>query len=555
MRTPLRSWPIGLALAALLLTSASTPARADTDAQRIEERLPVEARPPADAAGTPAPPDFEINYATFAPFVLKSVTFDGTTAVPAAEATACAEDLVGKTIGPIELTGLTQCVTRLYRDRGYFLSRAIVPPQEVRDGVLHVRAIEGYIAAVAPKGIDQAEVDAQFANTLHERPADLATFERALLLLADRYGHRIATSQLAADPNDPARFTFNIAIELVPVAWRVYGDNRGTEAHGPEQAFAWVAWNSLFGAPDRLSVSLFTSPNDTRELLYAEAVYARSWSSGFVWTELGASVSRSSEGTAPQMMAGNNDVDRIFGRITVPVVRARAQSLWAGLAFDARDTDAVELPATFTNESTRVLRGSLSYTLVAGATRADLYLELSHGFDALGASSNGDPDLSRADARPEFSKVRLDASLQHKFWDRWEIAVMAAGQIADGALVSSEEFGGGGARFGRAYDYSEIIGDHGAAAAAELRWNWKAPIAFLTNVQLYAFADTVSIWNAGYAPSGWEDADLSSAGLGVRLTARPGILATVETAKPLTRDVAAEGDRSARVFVSLSLGW
>jgi hemolysin activation/secretion protein len=551
--TPLRSWSIVVALAAGLLAAAGT-AAAD-DAQRIEERLPSEAKPSTDAAAVPSLGDLEVSYATFAPFVLRTITIDGMTAVPAPEADACARDLIGRTVGPIELVALTQCVTRLYRNRGLFLSRAIVPPQQVGDGILRLRAIEGYIEAVAPKGIDQAEADAQFADALAERPANLATFERALLLLADRYGHRVTTSQLAPDPNDPARYTFNLTVAITPVSWRLYGDNRGTDAAGPVQAFASVAWNSLFGAPDRLALSLFTTPEDTHELVYAEAAYARSWGSGIVWTELGASMSRAHDGTVSPSIPAENDVDRLYARITTPLLRARSQSLWAGLMLDARETEELMLPAVLVDESTRVLRGSLAYTLVEGATRGDLYLEVSHGFDVFGASSNADTNLTRADARPEFTKVRLDASLLHKFSNQWEIAVMAAGQLADGALVASEEFGGGGARFGRAYDYSEIVGDHGAAAAAELRWNWKPPIAFLTNLQLYAFADAVGIWNVGYNPSSLPDADLASAGLGLRLVARPGVVATFEGAKPLTRDVASEGDRSPRAFFSLSVGW
>jgi hemolysin activation/secretion protein len=274
-----------------------------------------------------------------------------------------------------------------------------------------------------------------------------------------------------------------------------------------------------------------------------------------VWTEFGASASRAHDGTVPLSIPNENDVDRLYARITTPLLRARSQSLWAGLMLDIRDTKELVLAATPVDEGTRVLRGSLSYTLVDGATRGDVQLEISHGFDVFGGSSNADMNLTRADARPEFTKVRLDASLLHRFSSEWEATVMAAGQLSDGALVSAEEFGGGGARFGRAYDYSEIIGDHGVAVAAELRRNWRAPIAFLTNIQLYAFADVVSIWNAGYNPSSLPDADLSSAGLGARVSARPGITATVEGAKPLTRDVAAEGDRDPRVFVSLALGW
>lgn len=522
---------------------------ADEHAQRIEERLPESAKP-SDTAAPANDADIEVTYATFAPFVLKSIALDGLASIPVAEAEACAAPYVGETVGPIELTSLTQCITQKYRSRGLFLSRAIIPPQQVSDGILKIRAIEGYVAAINPKGIDQAEADAQFAATLTERPAQLATFERALLLLADRYGHRITASQLVADPGDPARYAFNLAVDVDPFAWRLYGDNRGTEAHGPEQAYAWVAWNALFGAPDRLAVSLFTTPTDTSELVYGDITYSRGWGQGILWSEIGASLSRSREADTDQ----SNDVDRVFGRLTVPLLRSREQSLWAGLAFDARDTKEPALPAPTVDESTRVLRGSLSYTLVEGATRIDLALEGAQGFDALGASKNGAPRLTRSDARPQFSKVRLDAAVAHKFLGDWEVAVAGAAQLADGSLVSSEEFGVGGPRFGRAYDYSEIVGDHALAGMAEVRWNWRDAFGPRTNLQLYAFADAASIWNTGRVPV-VDEADLSSAGAGLRLVFWPGNMLALEAAKPLSGGPRATGDSDPRFFLTLTLGW
>jgi hemolysin activation/secretion protein len=538
-----------LTVGAAIAASIGLASAAAEDAQRIEERLPQAAKP-AETIAPATDADVEVTYATFAPFVLKSIAVDGLTSIPLSEAEACAAPYVGQTVGPIELTSLTQCITQRYRSRDFFLSRAVVPPQEVSDGVLKIHAIEGYVAAVSPDGIDQAEADAQFAATFAERPARLATFERALLLLADRYGHRVTTSQLAADPSDPSRYTFKLAVDIDPFVWRLYGDNRGTEAHGPEQAYAWVAWNALFGAPDRLAVSLFTTPTDTSELVYADVVYSRGWGQGVLWSEIGASISRSREADSGH----SNDVDRVFGRLTVPLLRSRAQSLWAGLAFDARDTKEPALPAPTVDESTRVLRGSLSYTVIEGATRIDLAIEGAQGFDTLGASTNGAPRLTRNDARPQFSKVRLDASLTHKFLDDWEMAVAGAGQLADGALVSSEEFGIGGPRYGRAYDYSEIIGDHALAGMAELRWNWRDAFGPRTNLQLYAFADTASIWNTGsaWAPG---EADLSSAGAGLRLVFWPGNMLTLEAAKPLSGGPRATGDSDPRFFLTLTLGW
>jgi hemolysin activation/secretion protein len=543
-----------LAVAAALLAPQAV--RAADDSQRLEERLPTAAKPGDEAAPAPAlAPATQADLASFPEFTLRTVDIEGVTAFPKPDALACTEGLVGKTVSAIEIVELTQCITRLYRERGFFLSRAVVPQQEVIDGKLKVRAIEGYIAAVAPTGISQADADGQFANALSERPVRLATFERALLLLADRGGHRITTSQLAPDPSDPARFTLVIGVTISHVAWRFYGDNRGTEPHGPEQMLGSVAFNALLDDGDRLAFQVFTAPTDTTELLYGDLNYARAWVDGAFWTEFGASASHSRDGALPPILAPVSEVERVYGRLTVPILRARAQSLWAHLAFDARGTELYDPLGPDADEATRIVRGSANYTLIVGDTRGDAMVELAHGLDVFDASENGDAALTRADGRPQFTKVRLDATVQHKFSDRWELALMAAGQLADGALVAAEEFGGGGARFGRAYDYSEIVGDDGIAGAAELRWNWRNALNAVAHLQLYAYVDAVRIWNIGADPFQNDDASLSSAGGGLRVTPIPGMLATIEATKPWSRDVAAEGDRSPRIFVSLSVGW
>jgi hemolysin activation/secretion protein len=548
--------PCLLAVAAALHALPQA-ARAADDTQRLEERLPTVTKPSDEAA--PAPvlvPATQAELASFPEFTLRAVDIEGVTAFPKADALACTEDLPGKTVGAIEIVELTQCITRLYRERGFFLSRAVVPPQEVMDGTLKVRAIEGYIAAVTPTGISQADADGQFANALSERPGRLATFERALLLLADRAGHRVTASQLAPDPNDPARFTLVLGVEVSHVAWRFYGDNRGTEPHGPEQVLGSVAFNALLADGDRLAFQVFTAPTDTAELIFGDLNYARSWVAGAFWTEFGASASRSRDGNGPPILAPVSETERIYGRITVPVLRTRAQSLWTHLAVDARSTELYDPLGPDADEATRAVRASANYTLVLGDTRGDAMIELAHGLDVFGASENGDAALTRADGRPQFTRVRLDASVQHKFSDRWEFVVMAAGQLADGALVAAEEFGGGGARFGRAYDYSEIVGDDGIAGAAELRWGWRNAFdAAVAHLQLYAYVDAVRIWNIGADPFQLDDASLSSAGGGIRITPIAGILASLEVAKPWSRDVTAEGDRSPRIFVSLSVGW
>lgn len=542
-------------LCLMTAAAASLTAHAADDAQRLEERLPATAQPSPDQAPAPIPlPASEAALGSFPEFTLHAVAIEGLTALSQTDTAQCSSHLVGKTVTVIEVVELTQCLTALYRANGYFLSRAIVPPQEVAGGVLKVRAIEGYVAAVEATGVDRADADAHFASALNERPARLATFERALLLFADRYGHRVTSSQLAADPTDPARFIFRLGVSATPISWRIYADNRGTEAYGPEQLLGWVGFNGLLGN-DRLAALLFLAPGDPAELVFGDLNYARAWGSGDVWTEVGASVSHSRDGSMPEIFAPVSEIERYYARINLPIVRTRAESLWANLAFDGRNTEQNEPLGADADEAVRAVRLSATYTRIEGGTRGDATLEIAHGLDAFGASANGEAGLTRADARPQFTKVRLDVSATHKLSDAWAVFAAAAGQLADGALVAAEEFGGGGARFGRAYDYSEIVGDHGLAGAAELRWNMRNAFDALTNIQIYAFADAVRIWNTGADASQLADADLSSAGGGLRITPVPGVNGTIELAVPWSRDVAAEADRSARVFVSLSVGW
>lgn len=532
--------------------SACALAQADNvDPQRIEERLPKDAtRPDKDPASTAtsAVKVDEEDLAAIPEFTLQKTSIDGMRAIDPRDAAPCIKPLVGTTVGAASLVGLTQCITKLYRDRGYFLSRAYLPPQEVHDGDLAIRVLEGYVATVDATGMSADDATNQFAATLAGRPAHLETFERDLLLLADRYGYRVTSSQLLADPADPSKYTLKLKVDVAGASWRIFADNRGTAESGSDQAFGWAALNSIATAGDRLAGSLFTIPSGTDSLVFGDISYARPWAGGDLWTEIGTSMSS----TRNDRVGKNGDVDRLYARITTPILRARAQSLWATVFFDARDTEEVGTGGALMQERVRILRGSLSYTLVKGATRADVMLEGGRGLDLFDASKNGDTNLTHPDARPQFTKVRLDTTITHKLAKAWDLSFALSGQLADGGLVRSEKFGGGGARFGRAYDYSEITGDSGIAGSLELRYTLTDIVAWLDKVQLYAFADAAMTWDRGFGP---HEEDLSSAGLGIRLSPATGIVLSFELAQPLSRDVADKGDRGLRPFVSLQMGW
>lgn len=555
-------WVISLATVAGLMASAiACPGigSAETiDAQRLEERLPDKKHPADEAAGATKPPRVQVDQddlASIPEFVLRTARIDGVTAVEPKQAEACAAGFVGKTIGAADLVQLTDCITGLYRSQGYFLSRAIVPKQQVEDGVLFVKAVEGYVADIVPDGMSEADARSQFGETLAERPTRLETFERDLLLLADRNGYRVASSQLLPDPIDLARFTFKVKVTTSSVVGRIFGDNRGTGSNGTDQVFGSVVWNSVVTSGDRVGVSLFTLPSSSGELFYADIAYAAPWLDGALWTEFGGSRSETHQLDAFASDTTDGESERFYFRATAPLLRTRAQSLWASVLFDSREASQSTSIAKMSDERLRLLRGSFSYTIVDGATRADFTIEGSRGLDAFGASRNADPLLTRPDARPQFTKVRMDAALTQKLDERWDATLSFAGQHADGALVSVEEFGVGGARYGRAYNYSELTGDDGAAISLELRYSLANVADWMKSLQFYVFADAAMVWNRGGDSSTSPKSDLSSAGLGIRISPVPGVTAGIELAQPLSRDVAEKGDRNLRPFFTLQMGW
>ena len=118
-------------------------------------------------------------------------------------------------------------------------------------------------------------------------------------------------------------------------------------------------------------------------------------------------------------------------------------------------------------------------------------------------------------------------------------------------MLNSEGYGYGGELFGRGYDPSELFGDSGAGFKLEFRYLFGSS-GLITRAEPYAFWDIGYIRNKEDVFGQDRSESAASAGGGLRITlgkSRPGY---VKVAKPLTREVFAEGNKDARVFGAIS---
>ena len=93
----------------------------------------------------------------------------------------------------------------------------------------------------------------------------------------------------------------------------------------------------------------------------------------------------------------------------------------------------------------------------------------------------------------------------------------AFSQYAFTSLLAPEQCGYGGRLFGRAFDPSELLGDHCWQVSGELRYDLPTLVNLLTNAQIYAFTDKGKVYTIAPAVGTAASVTGASAGGGVRL--------------------------------------
>ena len=528
------------------------------DPRQTEKRFDQSNQPakPNPRAPTLAKPEV-VTADTKPLFVLRAVTPTGATTLPSGQLASAYQPYLHKMVSQADLATIAEHISDLYRDAGFHLSRAIVPPQDIQDGRVRIRVIEGSITDVELKGDDAARfgVRALLDPVVAESPSRLATLERQLLLINGLPGARITDSTLEEIGSASGHFRLIVWVKT----WHVYLwaglDNLGSASIGPWQSYATGAFNSYLLPGDNLTLNLSTIANDPRELGFSRLSYdAPLGIDGF---RLGASAlySNARPGDDRRLVNDNTTTEsaEIHGSI-VPIVSQR-ESLTLTVAMGFSDLmENNQFSPTFGpiyNDRIRTISLTSSYRLqdaLGGTNYATMTFR--QGLDIFGATQLGDDLSSHYGAAPNFSVLNFYYARYQTFSDVFSAKLSTASQIASGPLFTSQQFYLGGAAFGRGYGAAQISGDNGIAGSFELRFDQGPNYRYLAGYQLYAFADAGAVWNDGFRPS--DGLALTSVGAGVRFFFFDDLQADIGVALPLSYRASDNPRRDARLLFSLS---
>ena len=496
-------------------------------------------------------------------FVLKSIIVEGVHVYTQKNLQSSWQNDLDKQVSLQRVYEIADAITRRYRDDGYILSRAYVPAQEISAGIVHINVVEGYIADVQYKGVERQRLldDARQKLTSYH-PLNVRDLERQMLLLDDLEGYNFhaVLQPLTAVKNDQDQ-DGGVTLAIIadkdsPVHGTASLDNAGSRYVGPWIANTDFSFTNLPFLPfQRTDLSLATSvPVDELKLIGIH--HAIPLTSDGLSMTLDGGYSLGRPGYVLKPLDLETRTLTMGAGFDYAVIRQRQENLYLHGGFDVRNSLTDIENNSLTKDKIRALRIGVRYDQIdhwAGYNQ--MAITASRGLNVLGASSKGDTDLSRSGGRPDFSKVEASVYRTQYLGKKWSLFGGAQGQISRDSLLSSEEFGYGGGNFGRAFDPSEILGDTGFSAMAELRYE-DLHLNENSKLQPFVFYDFGKVWNNNIGQSKKDSGASIGGGLRLQNMKLPNLSLTF--AQPLTRsqDTPQRGNgKNFRVLMGISYGF
>lgn len=437
-------------------------------------------------------------------------------------------DYAGRCLAVGDLEAVLAAITKSYIERGYITTRAYLPAQDLRSGVLEISVVEGTIERYELQNAGRPGAKAYLPGAFPARPGErlnLRDLEQGIDQLNSLASNNASLDvQPGSQPGQSVVVVTNQA--GTPVHLYASYDNLGTPSTGKNALSATVSFDGLLGLNELFAVTRRQSvPHDGEHNSETTALRAvLPW--GYNTLSLDASESQyvnmlalpngnklASEGTTvTQSMA----LDRV-------IFRDQASRVSLGGRLTAQDTRSF-LGGEFLQVSSRKIStldlGISGFTQVGGGI-ANGRIGYVRGLKAFGALDDLD-GLPQDYPHAQFGKFMVDLGYSRRFELAGGTALLfssqVSGQYTRDVLYGSQQVLIGGASTVRGFLLNTLSGDRGMFAHNDLSLPWQttlggAPLAG----RVYAGYDFGTVRNnAPFVPQG----SISGVALGVALQLR-----------------------------------
>ena len=536
-------------------THSAPPPILPNPATSLEQHFQQPSIPESKPAAKIHPPDQPPAPTTAADvrFLLRQLVIEGGTVFAKAELDALYQPLIGHQISIQDFYNIRNDVTAKYLSNGYMLSFAVIPRQNLDNGIARIKIIEGFVEKVSFVGevTDRFEILKSYADKIKDaRPLNIKVLERYVMLMGDLPG---ITARAVFQPPDPNSVGSNVIIYLdrKPVDASVTVDNRGTRSIGAYQFSTELALNDAIGQFDQTKFRGMLTP-EIEELRFADIEHTEQLGTDGLTLAVGARKYWSDPGDVYKQYDLKSQVTAYRSSLSYPMIRTRSETLRINADLNYRDSRQNLLGLMYNVENVRYITLGSSFDFADGWDGSNLFqVGLNHGLDVANAKTAYLAGQPRVYANPTYNKVTFSGQRLQKMTDHYGILFGLEGQYSPDMLVSGEQYGVGGKLFGRGFDTNDVVGDSGGSAKIELQYTPAIEIPKVQYVQFFSYLDYGKVW-VNHAGTADNTLELASVGGGFRFGITETIIGSLEVGVPLFRNITQDGNRDPRGFFSIS---
>ena len=458
--------------------------------------------------------------------LIKSFKFEGDIkAFSASDLQNLLLDLNGKSLTFDQMQLAADRIKDFYNAKGFFLAQAIIPKQEIKDGILIILINEGKLDSKEPYKINKKDLrisEQRVKAYMDEALKDnflKESVERGLLNINDNPGVR---TSLTLEPGiDPGSTKMILDVNEGPLV-QGYGsvDNYGNRYTGDLRATASIDFNNPTGIGDQIGIlgtKAIEGDLELKKIFYNFPIGSDGLRGGAFYSVVDFKIGKELK-TNP---ISTGKAENANLNLKYPIYRSSAESLLTNFNYDKKylyntSTGSVTSDKELDNYTLGLTYQKIDQFFGGGYTQANInFTRGDLDLSKVPSSLSGDQTTTGYKTNGSFNKQNIQLSRIQQLPEKFTLNFVADAQFSSKNLDTSEKMSLGGPTGVRAYPTGEASGDEGYRYSLDLRYGLGnfpyfgdvTPLIFYDYGRIKQFknkgASTTAVANNEYSLSGY----------------------------------------------------
>ncbi|QKF81413.1 ShlB/FhaC/HecB family hemolysin secretion/activation protein [Halarcobacter ebronensis] len=491
--------------------------------------------------------------------LVKDFQIEGNSKISSSEILEKISSYKNKELSFSDMQEVATLITKLYRDKGYFVARAYIPMQDMKDGVLKIAVVEGEIGKyniINNSKVKDSIIQSIFDESKKDKIISTQNLERSILIANDLSGV-IVTKANVKPGSQVGSSDFDIETSATnDYSGYIVLDNFGSRYTNKNRAMVGVDINSPFKIGDKLSFVGLQS--NAGGLKYLSGAYETLLHPSGLKGGLGYSYTNYKLSDKYANLDAKGYLKDFNVNLSYPIIRQRDRNLYLKFNFDnKRIKDEIRSTNDSSEKEINVATLSLDYSnsevINSFPTSTTFLASLTRGSLSFDNEADLQNDMAGADTNGAYSKLYFEAFKSISFTPRISLEGTLKYQhaLSKKNLDGSEDLSIGGSQGVKVYPTSEASAENGYVATIEAKY-------LLPNINNYShtvgiFYDRARAYAANNTNVTGIDIDLQDIGISYYVTYKDFFVNSYMAWKMNSDTITSEPDYNSKFLVQA--GW